>query len=467
MSGETDATDTFDAIVIGSGQGANPLAKALAKAGKRTALIESTHIGGTCINEGCTPTKTMIASARVAYMARRGADYGVQTGPVSIDMRKVRDRKRAIVEDFRSGGERGITSTQGIEWIQGEGRFTGMGRVAVALNAGGERHIASDLIIINVGCRPSIPNTPGLSEIPYLDSTTIMELDAVPDHLIVLGAGYVAVEFGQMFRRFGSKVTMLQRSNKLLAREDDDVSEEVVKILREDGIDILFNSETVRVAKQANGIAVTVRDANGERELVGSHLLVATGRIPNTERLNPGAAGIETDQHGYISVNERLETNVPGVFAIGDVKGGPAFTHISYDDFRILRANLLEGAHASTTGRLVPNVVFMDPQLGTVGMRESEARASGRPIKVAKIPMSWVARALETDETRGFMKAIVDTETKQILGCAILGVEGGEIMSAMQLAMMGGLTYPVVREAIFAHPTLSESLNNLFLAMEE
>lgn len=467
MSGETNAADRFDAIVIGSGQGANPLAKALANAGKRTALIESTHIGGTCINEGCTPTKTMVASARVAYLARRGADYGVQTGPVAVDMQKVRDRKRAIVEDFRSGGERGVTSTQGLEWIQGEGHFSGKGRVTVALNAGGEREISGDLIIVNVGCRPSIPSTPGLSEVPYLTSTTVMELDTVPEHLIVLGGGYVGVEFGQMFRRFGSRVTLLQHSGKLLAREDDDVSDEVVKILREDGIDIMFNSETVRVAKHADGIAMTLRDANGERELVGSHLLVATGRTPNTERLTPGAAGIETDKHGYITVNERLETNVPGVYAIGDVKGGPAFTHISYDDFRILRANLLEGGHATTTGRLVPNVVFMDPQLGVVGMRESEARASGRPIKVAKIPMTWVARALETDETRGFMKAVVDTETKQILGFAMLGIEGGEIMSAMELAMMGRLTYPVVREAIFAHPTLSESLNNLFLSMEE
>ncbi|HEX8728625.1 MAG TPA: mercuric reductase [Ktedonobacterales bacterium] len=462
-----EQVEQFDAIVIGSGQGANPLAKALASAGRHTAIIESTHVGGTCINEGCSPTKTMVASARVAYLARRGADYGVQTGPIAVDMRKIRARKQAIVDDFRSSGERGIAATEGLELIRGVASFTGPHQVSVKLNAGGARALTADLIIVNTGCRPSIPKLPGLESVPYLTSTSIMELDAVPEHLIVLGAGYVGVEFGQMFRRFGSEVTMLQRGAKLLAREDDDVSDEVVKILREDGIDIRFGSETTSVAASPDGgVIVTVRDGSGERQIRGSHLLVAIGRTPNTEALNPSAAGVAVDAHGYISVNERLETNVPGLYTIGDVKGGPAFTHISYDDFRILRENLLHGGHATITDRLVPNVVFMDPQLGVVGMRENEARAAGRNIRVAKMPMTWVARALEMDETRGFMKAIVDADSQQILGCAILGVEGGEIMSALEIAMMGHLPYTTVKEAIFAHPTLAESLNNLFMSLD-
>jgi pyruvate/2-oxoglutarate dehydrogenase complex dihydrolipoamide dehydrogenase (E3) component len=383
-------------------------------------------------------------------------------------MAKVRARKQAIVDDFRSGGERGIAATKGLELIRGEGSFTGPKQVQIALNGGGTRTLTADHIILNTGCRPAIPAIPGLDSVPYLTSTSIMELSAVPEHLIIMGGGYVGVEFGQMFRRFGSEVTMLQRNGKLLAREDDDVADEVVKILREDGIEILFDTETTRVAAGANEeIIVNIRTASGERELRGSHLLVATGRVPNTEKLNLSATGVNVDSHGYTPVNARLETNVPGIFAIGDVKGGPAFTHISYDDFRILRTNLLQGGDASTTGRLVPNVVFMDPQLGVVGMRESEARTSGRPYRVAKIPMSYVARALETDETRGFMKALVDSETKEILGCAILGVEGGEIMSALEIAMMGHLPYTTVKEAIFAHPTLSESLNNLFMSLDE
>lgn len=468
MTGEAGGVEQFDVIVIGSGQGANPLVKAFASAGRRVALIESVHFGGTCINEGCTPTKTMVASARVAYLARRGADYGVNTGPITIDMAKVRERKRNIVNDFHGSTEHGLTNTKGLELIRGEGSFSGPKQIHVALNDGGTRDLTADLIILNTGCRPSIPAIPGLADTPYLTSTSIMELDAVPDHLIILGGGYVGIEFGQMFCRFGAKVTMLQRHDTLLPREDEDVATEVAKILREDGVEILFDADTTRVTREADGsVSLAVRTPEGEREVRGSHLLVATGRTPNTEKLNLSAAGVRVDAHGYTPVNPQLETNVPGIYAIGDMKGGPAFTHISYDDFRILRANLVQGEKTSTTGRLVPYVVFMDPQLGVVGMRESEARASGRPIRVAKIPMTWVARALETDETRGFMKAIVDTDTKEILGCAILGVEGGEIMSAMELAMLGHLPYTTVKEAIFAHPTLSESLNNLFMSLDD
>ncbi len=474
MTGAATGVDRFDAIVIGSGQGGNPLAEALAGAGRHTALIESTHVGGTCVNEGCSPTKTMIASARVAYLARRGVDYGVHTGPISIDLAKVRERKRGIVANMRGSNERSIDATPHLELIRGEARFTDQKQIEVALNSGGARSLTADLIVLNTGCRPSIPPIEGLSTTPYLTSTTIMELDAVPEHLIILGGGYVGIEFGQMFRRFGSQVTMIQRHGSLLPREDDDISQEVARILREDGVELIFNAETTRVSSGASGasgeggeITLTLRTASGERALRGSHLLVATGRVPNTEALNLAATGVTVDEKGFVPVNARLEASVAGIYAIGDVKGGPAFTHISYDDFRILRANLLHGGDATTTGRFVPYVVFMDPQLGVVGMRESEARASGRPIRVAKIPMTYVARALETDETRGFMKAIVDTETGEILGCAILGVEGGEVMSALQMAMMGHLPYTVVKEATFAHPTLCESLNNLFMSLDE
>ena len=295
-----------------------------------------------------------------------------------------------------------------------------------------------------------------------LNSTTIMELDSVPEHLIVLGGGYVGLEFGQMFRRFGSRVTIVQRGKQLLSREDSDVAGGVLQILREDGIDVLLETNALRASKENSEIRLTISAGDKGRTITGSHLLVAAGRTPNTDRLNPQAAGIETDTKGYIKVNERLETNVPGIYALGDVNGGPAFTHISYDDYRIIRTNLLEGGHAVTTGRMVPYTVYIDPQLGRIGVTEQEARDAGREIRVAKMPMEDVARALEVDESRGFMKAVVDANTGLILGAAVLGLEGGEIMSMLEIAMMGNVHYSVLKEAIFAHPGLAESLNNLF-----
>ncbi len=459
---------TYDAIVIGAGQGGVPLSIALARAGRRTALIEREHVGGTCINEGCTPTKTMVASARVAYLARRAADYGVHTGPITIDMVRVRQRKRDIVESFRSGSQRRIEQTRGLDLLMGEASFTGPHSLQVRLNSGEVRHLSAPIIVINTGDRPSVPDLPGMDRVSFLNSTTIMELDTVPDHLLILGGGYVCLEFGQMFRRFGSRVTIAQRSARLLNREDADVSDEVAKILREDGVDVLLNTQAVRVEPQpAGAIQLTVRGPEGERTLTGSHLLVATGRTPNTEALNLAAAGIASNKQGEIVVDEQLETNVPGVYAIGDVKGGPAFTHISYDDFRILRTNLLEGGHASMRGRIVPYTVFIDPQLGRVGLTEQQASEEGREVRVAKLPMSYVARALEVDETRGFMKAVVDAGTREILGAAVLGLEGGEIMAIFEVAMMGHLPYTSLKEGTFAHPTLAESLNNLFMSLDE
>ncbi len=459
-------TDRYDAIVIGSGQAGKPLALTLAEAGRKTAIVEREHVGGTCVNVGCTPTKTMVASGRVAYLARRAGDYGVRPNPVQVEMAKVRQRKQAIVESFRNSGQRQLEKTEGVDLLFGEASFTGPKTVAVRMNNGGTRQLTADTIFINTGGRPSSPPIPGLDSVPTLDSTSIMELDVLPAHLLVLGGGYIGLEFGQMFRRFGSAVTVVQRSKQLLGREDPDVAEEVAKILREDGVEVLLETQTLR-AEQADGtIRLTVRTQNGERTLSGSHLLVAAGRVPNTDALNLSSAGVKTDKGGIVQVNERLETNVPGIYALGDVKGGPAFTHISYDDFRIIRTNLLEGGNATTHGRFVPYTVYIDPQLGRVGLSETEARAQGRRIRVAKMPMAYVARALEMDEPRGFMKAIVDADTNQILGYTALGVEGGELMSMVEIAMMGKVPYTTLRDGIFAHPTLAEALNNLFASVD-
>ena len=460
----------YDAIIIGSGQAANPLSIALAGAGMHTALIESKHVGGTCVNEGCTPTKTMIASGRVAYLARRSADYGVHTGAIRIDLEKVRERKRSIVDSFRNGGQERLEKTPNLELIFGQARFAGatthQKTVEVRTKDGGTRTLCSKLIFINAGTRSARPKIDGLDDVPTLDNASIMELDAVPEHLLVLGGGYIGLEFGQLFRRFGSRVTIVQRGHQLLVGEDSDVADEVAAILRQDGIEILLNATAVRAGKSGSTIQLDIEHQDKSTTLSGSHLLVATGRTPNSDTLNLEAEGIQTTDHGYIKVNERLETTAHGIYALGDINGGPAFTHISFDDFRIIRANLLEKKNVSTKGRLVPYTLFIDPQLGRVGLTETEARAQNMNIRVARLPMSSVARAIETDETRGFMKVIVDGDTSAILGAAILGIEGGEIMSAIEIAMMGKLPYTALRDGIFAHPTLMEALNNLFTAMD-
>jgi pyruvate/2-oxoglutarate dehydrogenase complex dihydrolipoamide dehydrogenase (E3) component len=457
--------ESYDAIVIGSGQGGTPLALALAKAGLKTAIAERNHVGGTCVNVGCTPTKTMVASARVAYLARRSADYGVDSGPVTVNMSTVRRRKHKIVESFREGVLKNIEQTPGLDLFKGEARFIGPKLLETFLSDGGTRLLTGKRIFINTGTRSTTPPIPGLDTVVTLDSTSIMELETRPSHLLVMGGGYVGLEFGQMFRRFGSQVTIVHRGAHLLGHEDPDVADEVARILDEDGINVLLNSEAIRANGANGGVTLIVTTRKRETILEGSHLLVAVGRQPNTDRLNLQSAGVQTDEHGFIKVNDRLETNIDGVYALGDVKGGPAFTHISYDDFRILRANLLEGGQATTEGRLVPYTVFIDPQLGRIGLTETEARNQGLHIYVAKLPMSRVARAIEMSETRGFMKAVVDVDTKQILGCAVLGIEGGELMAMFEIAMIAHLPYTALRDAILAHPTLAESLNNLFMAM--
>ena len=457
----------YDAIVIGSGQGGTPLCQALANAGLRTALVEKIHVGGTCVNEGCTPTKTMVASGRVAYLARRGPEYGVQTGNLRISMERVRKRKRDIVISFRSGNERRIAQTKNLDLIYGEASFTGAKSIVVRTAKRGELPFTADRYFINAGCRPGVPEIAGLAGVPYLTSTSIMELAKVPPHLLVLGGGYVGLEFAQLFRRLGSRVTIIHRSAQLLHGEDQDITEAVAEILRQDGLQLHLNSAVEKVFGSHNHVSAKFRTAGKVRSVEGTHILVATGRVPNSDTLNLPAAAISTDARGFIRVNDKLETSAKDIYALGDIKGGPAFTHISYDDFRILRANILENGNASTANRLVPYTVFIDPQLARVGLNETEARAQNRAIRVAKMPMNYVARALEMDESRGFMKAIVDPATNQILGAAVLGIEGGEIMAQLQLAMMGHIPYTALRDAVFAHPTLAESLNNLFTKFQD
>jgi len=462
--------EVFDAIVIGSGQGGNPLAKAMAEAGWKVAVIERKDVGGTCVNVGCTPTKTLVASARVAYLARRAADFGVNTGQITVDMAAVIARKREIVAKSRGSSEKGLAASPNLTLIRGEASFAGPHEIAVALTTGGERLLSSQKIFLDTGTRPAIPKIAGLSDVPYLDNESIMELETLPKHLLVLGGGYVALEFAQIFRRLGSAVTVVQRSAALADQEDQDVSDAIAQIFQEDGIEVLLKAEATRAQRLGDETVLTVTVTGEEREIRGSHLLVAVGRVPNTEALHCERAGAELDARGFIKVNARLETTASGIWAIGDVKGGPAFTHISYDDYRVLKANLLDAVNGSaprvTTGRQVPYTIFIDPELGRIGMTEAEARKAGRPIKVGRMPMRFVARAYESAETRGFLKAIVDAETDQILGAAVLGVDGGEIAAVIQVAMMGKVTASALREGIWSHPTRAEALNRLFSSYE-
>jgi pyruvate/2-oxoglutarate dehydrogenase complex dihydrolipoamide dehydrogenase (E3) component len=446
----------FDAIIIGSGQGGNPLAYALADRGWIVALIEKAYLGGTCINTGCTPTKTMVASAQVAHYARSAARWGVKAENVRVDLPAVLARKNAVVLSFRAGLERNVEKRPNLHLYRGHARFL----AARKLQVGGDI-IEGERIFINVGTRPSTPGIEGIETSGYLTNESLMELQEIPEYLVVLGGGYIGLEFGQMFRRFGSRVTVIQRGDQLLTREDADVAEGLQKALEAEGVEFRMGSNTTKVEKQPSRVIVTIVAGEKTETITGTHLLAATGRHPNTDDLGLDNAGVALDPHGYVKVNGRLETSVPGVWALGDVKGGPAFTHISYNDYQIVYANIIDGKNLSIEDRYVPYSLFTDPQLGRVGMTENEARATGRKLKIGSYPMAYVPRAIERDETAGFMKIIVDAENDRILGASILGIEGGELVQILGAMMLANAPYTVLKGAVFIHPTLAEGFFGL------
>ena len=457
----------YDAIIIGAGQAGTPLAKKLAMAGKKTAIIEKRIVGGTCINDGCTPTKAMIASAHAIHKAKTSSNLGVQVGAVKVDFKTIKSRKDEIVKSFQASAQKGIESTKGLDLIMGEATFSGKKELTVVNANGTKEVITADWIFINTGAKTIVPEIKGLEDIDYLTSTTILDLEEVPEHLVIVGGNYIGLEFGQMFHRFGSKVTILEKSPSIMGREDADVHEEVTKILEDEGLEILTHAVIEKISKKDGKLTINVKAKGKDKRITATHILIAAGRAPQTGSLQLDLAGVETDEKGYVIVNDKLETNVKGIYALGDVKGGPAFTHIAYNDYTIVYRNLIEKDKLSIKGRAVPYCMFTDPQLARVGLSEKEAKDKGLDYLVAKIPMEQVARGIETGETLGFMKAILDRKTKEILGVCILASEGGEIMSVLQMAMAGGITYDKIRYFVFAHPTYSESLNNLFMKVED
>jgi len=446
----------YDAIIIGSGQAGNPLSYRLADVGWQVALIEMGNVGGTCINTGCTPTKTMVHRAQIAHYARNAARWGVHAENVAADLPTIVAQKNNVVANFRSGIQKKVGLHPNIHFYKGHARFTNARQVQL-----GDTLLESDKIFINTGGRPTIPAIPGLDPSKVLTNETIMELAEIPEHLIILGGGYIGLEFGQMFRRFGSRVTILHNQAQIVTREDPEIAAELQKILEGEGIEFHLNVDTIKVEHMTGSVKVFVTGGREPFAVSGTHLLAAVGRLPNTDDLGLEKAGVETDKSGFIRVNSRLETNVPGIWALGDVKGGPAFTHISYNDFQIVDANLTQGKNLTIENRIVPYCVFTDPQLGGVGMTEKEARSKGYRLKIGTIPMSHVARAIERDETAGLMKVIVDAANDRILGAAILGCEGGELIHVLYTLMLGNLPYTLLKGAVYIHPTLTEGFFTL------
>jgi pyruvate/2-oxoglutarate dehydrogenase complex dihydrolipoamide dehydrogenase (E3) component len=447
-----------DAIVIGSGQAGPFLAARLAAAGMRTVLIEREHLGGTCVNDGCIPTKTLVASARAAHVARHAADWGVQAGPVSVDMKAVKARKDRVVAHSVDGLTQWLSGIKHLTLVRAHGRFVGPREV----EAGGSVY-GAPRIFINVGGRAALPDWPGIERVPVLTNTSMMALDTLPGHLIVAGGSYIGLEFAQMFRRFGSKVTVLEMADRLIAREDPEVSREVQAILEREGVAFHLGVRGARVDGSADGgqLRVTLSAGGVERDIEGSHLLVAVGRRPNTEDLGLDQAGIATDARGFIPVDDELRTRVPGIWALGDVNARGAFTHTSYNDHEIVAANLLDGGARRVSQRIPAYALFTDPPLARIGITETEARASGRPVLVGVLPMTRVGRARERGETQGFMKVLVDANSERILGAALLCIEGDEVVHSLLDAMYGDLPYTVIRRAVHIHPTVSELLPTL------
>ncbi|WP_454759903.1 FAD-containing oxidoreductase [Caulobacter segnis] len=442
----------FDAIIIGAGQAGPSLAGRLTAAGQTVALIERKDFGGTCVNTGCMPTKTLVASAYAAHLARRAEDYGVVLGgPVGVDMKRVKDRQQTVVHNARGGVEKWLRGMPGITVIQGHARFESADTVRV-----GDELLTAPKIFLNVGGRANVPDMPGVEDITYLTNVGMMQLDALPEHLVIVGGSYIGLEFAQMFRRFGSQVTVVEMGPRLIGREDPEVSDAIREILEAEGVTFRLNSECISFAPHEDGVCVHVTCETGAPQVTGTHVLLAVGRKPNTDDLGLDKAGIATDKRGYVVVDDQLRTNVPGVWAMGDCNGKGAFTHTAYNDFEIIAANLLDDDPRKVSDRISCYGLFVDPPLGRVGMTEAEARATGRKLLIGQRPMTRVGRAVEKGETQGFMKVVVDAETKEILGAAILGLNGDEAIHGMIDLMYAKAPYTVISRAVHIHPTVSE-----------
>jgi pyruvate/2-oxoglutarate dehydrogenase complex dihydrolipoamide dehydrogenase (E3) component len=445
-------TTTYDAIIIGTGQAGPSLAVRLASAGMKVAIVERKQFGGTCINTGCIPTKTLVASARAAHVARSAGEYGlVIGGSIAVDMKRVKERKDAVVHRSNEGVEKWLKSTENLTVYEGHARFGGAHQLRV-----GDELLEADKIFINVGGRASNPPLPGLDQVSHLNNSTMMDVDFLPEHLIVIGGSYVGLEFAQMYRRFGSEVTIVEMGPRLIHREDEDVSEAIRTILENEGINIRLEAECIALEKRGDKVAISVDCSSGDKIIVGSHALLAVGRVPNTDDLGLGNAGIAVDQRGYIQVDDQLCTNVPGIYALGDCNGRGAFTHTSYNDYEIVAANLLDGDQRRVSDRITAYALYIDPPLGRAGMTETEVRKSGRKALIAKRPMARVGRAVEKGETQGFMKVLVDAETKEILGASLLGIECDEVIHSILDVMYAKAPYTVIQRAMHIHPTVTE-----------
>jgi len=445
-------TENFDAIVIGTGQAGPSLAVRLASAGRKTAIIERKLFGGTCVNVRCIPTKTLIASARAAHVARHASDYGIVIdGGIGVDMARVKARKDAVVRQSNEGVTNWLRSTPNLTVIEGHARLEGDRNVRV-----NERLLEGKEIFLNVGARASVPDMPGLAEVDYLTNSGMMEVDFLPQHLLIVGGSYIGLEFAQMYRRFGSRVTVIEMGPRLIAREDEDVSAAIREILQREGVEVRLNAECITVTRQANGVAVGLNCEGGPPQVTGTHLLLAVGRTPNTDDLGLGQAGVKTDARGYIVVDDELRTSAPGIWALGDANGRGAFTHTAYNDYEIVAANLLDGGQRRLTDRIPAYALFIDPPLGRAGVTEREARAAGHQALVGSMQMSRVGRARERGETQGFMKIIVDAQTERILGASLLGIEGDEAIHSILDVMYADAPCSVIRNAVHIHPTVSE-----------
>jgi pyruvate/2-oxoglutarate dehydrogenase complex dihydrolipoamide dehydrogenase (E3) component len=455
-------SEQFDAIIIGAGQSGPFLAARLAGEKKKVALIEREHLGGTCVNDGCTPTKTLVASARAAWSARHAAEFGVKlAGPVSVDMKAVKARKDKVVGASVQSLTEWLGSLPGLEYVTGEGSFVSPAEIKV-----GQRILTAPQIFINTGAKASIPPWPGLSSVPYLTNTSMMELDTLPGHLIIAGASYIGLEFAQMYARFGAKVTVIERGPRPASREDDDISEAIRSILAAEGVTFLFNTTIEAVAKAGHGVLLSLKSGSRLASVEGSHLLVALGRTPNTADLKLAAAGLEADAKGFIPVDEHLRTKIAGIWAMGDVNGRGAWTHTSYNDFEIVADNVIDGGQRSVANRVPVYGLFIDPPLGRIGMSETEVRKSGKPALMATMPMSKVARAKERGETQGLMKVLVDANTKHILGAGILGIGGDEVVHSLLQLMVAGTPYTAMMETMHIHPTVTELLPTLLAGLK-